>query len=598
MVMTDIVSSLLHKKPSGLKASFVIASYKHTDLLQTCIKSILKNETKRDEYEIIVVDDASPEADQLEARKFCEDNGVRFIVKEQNGGYVATANTGILAATGGLVIMVNNDVEFLTPCMDSFRDSINTDPKIAIVGCKLVYPDNKIQHGGVEWARGTDGEFYHAYHKSDRRDPRVCTSRYCISVTGAVYAIDAAKLRRLGLLNDDYFISYDDSEYSVNCWSRGLRVFYNGSVEAIHLEGFTRGNTPATKAQKGTWQKELQTREHYLKNIRAYNLSFVQHLVHEANIERQRANKTATNATSVVTSGRKRLVVKRRGALGDVVLTVPVVRHIKSLNPDADVIVATDCGVVYQNNPYVAGVIRTDDIPSNVDAIYDLDMAYEHKPKMHIIDAYSQKVFNHCKIDKKLELFPSDNDHAVVQNLIRDKKINPNDMVLIHMAVTWKNRTWPISKWMEVVEQLSQSGYSVVTVGSERDFRIGKPMHNVTEMQGQLSIQQIYALSSMARCFVASDSGLMHVAGCTDVPIVGIFTSANPEYRMPFRGGILGNRFNPVTPSINCRFCLHDEPPPVTYCGCKRSDFACLTQITPSAVVKAVHDSAGTVVAR
>jgi ADP-heptose:LPS heptosyltransferase len=60
-----------------------------------------------------------------------------------------------------------------------------------------------------------------------------------------------------------------------------------------------------------------------------------------------------------------------------------------------------------------------------------------------------------------------------------------------------------------------------------------------------------------AKTIVGLDNGLLHIAGCTDVPIVGGFTTVNPNHRMPYRNGILGWNYYPVVPpeTLACRLC-------------------------------------------
>ena len=55
------------------------------------------------------------------------------------------------------------------------------------------------------------------------------------------------------------------------------------------------------------------------------------------------------------------ILVKRRAAIGDVILTTGVVRELKNrYKDDANIYVATDCLEVYKNNPHVRGVVPVD----------------------------------------------------------------------------------------------------------------------------------------------------------------------------------------------------------------------------------------------
>ncbi len=65
---------------------------------------------------------------------------------------------------------------------------------------------------------------------------------------------------------------------------------------------------------------------------------------------------------------------------------------------------------------------------------------------------------------------------------------------------------------------------------------------------------------SKAKAVVGVDNGLLHVAGCTGVAIVGGFTTVRPEIRMPIRHNILGWNYHAVIPdkSLDCSFCQQD----------------------------------------
>lgn len=578
-----------------LRASFIIPSINQTTLLRDCIESLIAFHPDRSQYEILVVDDCSrPDVVQW-TKDYCTSRDVRLILREKNGGFPTAANQGMVSSFGKLLLLVNNDIVFRTEVLQKFEEGFKRDDKIAIIGARLYYPDGRVQHGGVKRVPNSH-QFIHEGVGLNKDDPRVNVPGYKVSVTGALIAIDGAKFGRLGLLNDDYFISCDDAEYCVNCWSRGYRVFYDPRIEAIHYEGYTRGNTDQSKKEKGAQWIEPERKAHALfyQHMSHYNFEVIEKEISKLNgVPEVQATVRAPSEdkehkTPTVIRGGRKLIIKRQGALGDVIMTTPIARHLRRIYPDADIMVATDVPAVYRNNPNVTGTIPHNAIPANVDAVYDLDLCYERMPKSHIVDAYSLKVFNHTKIQKDLDIFPDSDDHLKVQKLVDENKIVPNRMVVLHMAVTWRNRTWPIDKWMQVILHLSQT-YQVALVGTPGDFRVGAPMNNVFEFHGKLSIQQLKVLISMASCFLGNDSGLMHVAGSTNVPIAGIFTSAKPEFRLPFRNGVLGERCVSIVPSIDCRGCLHDETPPVTFCDCRRNDFICLTQITPSMVLKSVE---------
>lgn len=261
--------------------------------------------------------------------------------------------------------------------------------------------------------------------------------------------------------------------------------------------------------------------------------------------------------------------IKRSGALGDVILTTPIIRKLRELNPDSIINLFTDVPVVYKNNPRVNGVFTASSCP--LENRIDLDLVYERNPQMHIIDAYSQYVFDSKLINKRTELFPNDDEKIKVLNIMNENRIIKHKAVLIHMAKSWENRTIALHRWAEFIDRLIDKGLQPVIVGSGDDYDYKHPQ--VINLKNKLSIHHIYMLCSTVYAFVGIDSGLLHVAGATEdntCKIFGIFTCAEAQYRMPFRMNT-----SPIESVIDCYGCLHRKPAPVTFAGCDRGDNLC-----------------------
>lgn len=261
--------------------------------------------------------------------------------------------------------------------------------------------------------------------------------------------------------------------------------------------------------------------------------------------------------------------IKRTGALGDVILTTPIIRKLREINPDSVINLYTDCPVVYKNNPNVNGVFTANSCPNEF--CINLDLVYERNPKTHIIEAYSQYVFDSALINKRTELFPNDDDKKKVLDIKNHYRIINHKAVIIHMARSWENRTISLSRWIEFIDRLLEKRLQPVIVGSGDDLVYDHPQ--VVNLKNKLSIHHIYLLCSSVYAFVGIDSGLLHVAGATDdncCKVFGIFTCAEAQYRMPFRLNT-----SAIESVIDCYGCLHRKPAPVTFAGCDRGDNLC-----------------------
>lgn len=275
-----------------------------------------------------------------------------------------------------------------------------------------------------------------------------------------------------------------------------------------------------------------------------------------------------------------KILIKRTGAMGDVIMATPVIFAL-AISGEHQISFETACPEVLQNNPLLDAVysrgstVNYDDF----DRVIDLDGAYEKRPKMHVIDAYLEEAG--LSVRSETQMFPDETTLARMAEMASQLKNGGKRLAIIHPAVSWMNRTWDVNDWVNVVFQLQKLNFEVVTVGTRNDQQV----LGTRSMQGCLGLLEIQALISSADVFLGMDSGILHIAGTTETPTVGLFTCALSKYRLPFRENCIG-----IDAPIECVGCLHELPPPVTFAGCRFNTNACLKAITPEMVVRAVID--------
>lgn len=275
-----------------------------------------------------------------------------------------------------------------------------------------------------------------------------------------------------------------------------------------------------------------------------------------------------------VSDMQKTITVRRSGALGDVILTTPVIRRLRAENPDAWIEVETAYPDVFAKNPHVNAVNGKEAV-----RLINLDLAYETSPDLHIVRAYMMTAFSDYGIPDELQ-------QEVFQNRRKVFEQYPErPYVAIHAAQAgWRNRTLPRSTWKRVIEGLRKEGLFPVLVGTERDM-----LDDGVQITRFCStnIRAHAQLIQSCRAFIGSDSAMLHIAGATDVPIIGVFTCAMPHTRLPWRHGELGWNCDAVVPPISCTGCLARREPPVTTEYCERGDTACVKRVDPDEIVKA-----------
>lgn len=224
------------------------------------------------------------------------------------------------------------------------------------------------------------------------------------------------------------------------------------------------------------------------------------------------------------------IVIRRRMALGDVVLTTPLIRQIKLERPLSDIYVETDFPQVFAGNPHVKEAAQS--IRAHPDALLiDLDGAYENRAMTHICDAYyavaNEALGGISKPEFITELHPSKEDHEWAQ--AQAKQFKGKNLALLHVGPShWKGKHWPSERFEEVAKWLQKQGYAVACVGSMRKPEAIRSAIDLTANGS--GILQVAALCRLANLFVGIDSGVLHLAQASGTPAVGIFGCTSPRF--------------------------------------------------------------------
>lgn len=205
-----------------------------------------------------MVDDGSEEDVRARLSQICEEEGAAFLYHEDNRGFAKTCNAGMEQSNGDAVILMNNDIRMLGPTLDMLADAVLTS-RAGVMGIRLLYPDYSIQHAGQVVILGPNGAYFDHYRRhATRYDAEAIVMRRRL-VTGALYAISRACIDAIGFFDENFGMAVEDVDYSLSAMEAGFSVFYNGYLEAIHLEGKTRGNTPADKMARNPTHAMAET---------------------------------------------------------------------------------------------------------------------------------------------------------------------------------------------------------------------------------------------------------------------------------------------------------------------------------------------------
>jgi len=220
----------IHHASATKLVSIIIVNFNKKELLKQCLDSI-KNSTTYPNYEVIVVDNGSSDGSQEMVEK--NYRWVKLVKNKENLGFAKANNIGIREARGDYIFLLNNDTVIIQrDWLEKMIAVAESDPKIGIVGCKLVGPGGTIQHvGGWYNVRGTGH-----YTKDIDRTVEVDY------VTGAAMLIKREVIEKIGLLDEGYSpLYYEDTDLCARCKRAGYRIVCTPKTVIIHHGSSTAG---------------------------------------------------------------------------------------------------------------------------------------------------------------------------------------------------------------------------------------------------------------------------------------------------------------------------------------------------------------------
>ncbi|MGD9700700.1 glycosyltransferase family 2 protein, partial [Acinetobacter sp.] len=231
-------------------------------LLKRCIESIL-SKTTYDNYEIIIVDNGSDEADTinyLNALKSAPK--VHVLSDDRPFNYSKLNNNAVSSARGSILALLNNDVEVISANWLSEMVSMVLQPGVGAVGASLWYPNKTLQHGGVILGLGAARVAGHAHHRIPMGHHGYFGRASLISsfsaVSAACLVVEKKLFQKVGGLNeDDLPVAFNDVDLCLRILAAGYRNVLNPNATLFHHESATRGleDTPEKQAR---FDKEVQ----------------------------------------------------------------------------------------------------------------------------------------------------------------------------------------------------------------------------------------------------------------------------------------------------------------------------------------------------
>lgn len=247
----EALSRLAELAGRGL-CSVIIPVFNKVEYTRPCLDALMRN-TAEANCEIIVVDNGSTDG----TKEFLKalGNKVKVITNKTNLGFAKACNQGAAAASGEYLVFLNNDTVPLPGWLPPLVQAAEENPCVAVVGSKLIYPDETIQHAGVVFSQRSN-QPYHIYRCFPKEHPAVNRLREFSAVTAACMLVKRDIFFEVGLFDEQYINAYEDADLCLKIKQKGYRILYTPQSVLYHYESVTEG-----RKDRGLYSKRIFQRK-------------------------------------------------------------------------------------------------------------------------------------------------------------------------------------------------------------------------------------------------------------------------------------------------------------------------------------------------
>ena len=223
--------------------SIVIPNKDHVEDLKKCMDSIDEKSDYKN-YEYIIVENNSEEDITFEFYKQLEKrDNVNVLYWDKEFNYSAINNFGVKEAKGEYILLLNNDVEVINGDWLSQMLGYCQREEVGIVGARLYYEDDTIQHAGV--VIGFGGIAGHTFvtldEDSDLYQSRTKVACDYSAVTAACLMTKKKIYEEVGGLEEAFKVAFNDIDFCLKVRATGKLVVYNANAKLHHYESKSRG---------------------------------------------------------------------------------------------------------------------------------------------------------------------------------------------------------------------------------------------------------------------------------------------------------------------------------------------------------------------
>jgi GT2 family glycosyltransferase len=222
--------------------SVVVVTYNALPYIEQCLQSVAGHET-------VVVDHGSTDGTVAAVR---DRYGAVRLVEQENLGLAAGWNRGIRETSGRFVLILNADAWAVGDGVRQLLEFAERRPGAAVVGPRLLNTDGSLQRSvrgfPTVWRLATEYFFLrklaprsqalNAFYAGGFDHDRVTEAEF---VMGSVMLVRRAATDRVGLLDEDFFLFSEETDWCYRFRQAGWKVLFFPGAEFVHVGGASHG---------------------------------------------------------------------------------------------------------------------------------------------------------------------------------------------------------------------------------------------------------------------------------------------------------------------------------------------------------------------
>jgi GT2 family glycosyltransferase len=253
--------------PREPAVTILIPYREHIDMTRACLDALWAH-TDYANYRIVLIDNwSTSDAAIAFAAEMAARDDVSVLRVAEPFNYSRLNNLAVAASEGDLLLFLNNDVFVSDPgWLRAMVGEMLADPRVGIVGAKLLYPGELVQHGGV--ILGVGGIADHAHKGLAAGDPgyvaRAISAQDMSAVTAACMLCRREAFAAVGGFDEkDLQVAFNDVDLCLKIGRAGYRIVWTPGAVAEHRESLSRGDDMRSDQQSRFFhENETMARRH------------------------------------------------------------------------------------------------------------------------------------------------------------------------------------------------------------------------------------------------------------------------------------------------------------------------------------------------